>query len=144
MWGIILWTRQCAHSDCVALWKLNFQYGGESARNWPILTEYSVKVRPFLFPFTIGKSDLNYSECVKVFLYVLSCFFMVLKEKRYHGLLVCNWSLFFEKVKLDVRRSLEPLKYIDGRFDPSLPALTKRSQTPSNSTCVSRILDASV
>ena len=81
--------------------------------------------------------------CKSVFVRIV-VFFMVLKEKRYHGLLVCNWSLFFEKVKLDVRRSLEPLKYIDGRFDPSLPALTKRSQTPSNSTCVSRILDASV
>ena len=66
--------------------------------------------------------------CKSIFVRIV-VYFMVLKEKRYHGLLVCNWSLFFEKVKLDVRRSLEPFK---------------RSQTPSNSTCVSRILDASV
>ena len=35
----------------------------------------------------------------------------------------------FEKVKFDVRRSLEPFKDLDGRFDPSSTALTKRSQT---------------
>ena len=81
--------------------------------------------------------------CKSIFVRIV-VYFMVLKEKRYHGLLVCNWSPFFKKVKLDVRRSLEPFKDLDGRFDPSLPALTKRSQTPSNSTCVSRILSASV
>ena len=69
---------------------------------------------------------------------------MVLKEKCNHGLLVCNLSPNFEKVKLNVRRSLEPFKDLDGRFDPSLTALTKRSQTSSNSTCVSRNLSASV
>ena len=35
----------------------------------------------------------------------------------------------FEKVKFDVRRSLEPLKDLDGRFDSTSTALTKRSQT---------------
>ena len=50
----------------------------------------------------------------------------------------------FEMVKLDVCLSLEPFKGLDGRFDPSSTALTKRSQTLSNDTCVSRILSASV
>ena len=35
----------------------------------------------------------------------------------------------FKKVKFDVRRSLEPSKDLDGCFDPSLTALTKRSPT---------------
>ena len=43
--------------------------------------------------------------------------------------LVCNLRPVFEKVKFDVRRSLEPFKDLDGRFDPSLTALTKRSPT---------------
>ena len=81
--------------------------------------------------------------CKSIFVRIV-VYFMVLKEKRYHGLLVCNLSPIFEKVKLDVRRSLEHFKDLDGRFDPSLTALTKRSQTSSNSTCVSRILSASV
>ena len=34
--------------------------------------------------------------------------------------LVCNLRPVFEKVKFDVRRSLEPFKDLDGRFDPSL------------------------
>ena len=50
----------------------SFPYGGESSRNRQILTEHSVKVRPFLFPFTIGKCNLIYSECVKVF-FVRTC-----------------------------------------------------------------------
>ena len=57
---------------------------------------------------------------------------------------VCNLSPDFKKVKFDVRRSLEPFKDLDGRFDPSLTALTKRSQMLSNGTCVSRILSAGV
>ena len=69
---------------------------------------------------------------------------MVLKDKRNHCFLVCNLRPVFEKVKFDVRRSLEPFKDLDGRFDPSSTALTKRSQTLSNGTCVSRILSASV
>ena len=81
--------------------------------------------------------------CKSIFVRIV-VYFMVLKEKRNHGLLVCNLSPIFEKVKLDVRRGLEPFKDLDGRFDPSLTALTKRSQTSSNSTCVSRILSASV
>ena len=54
---------------------------------------------------------------------------MVLKDKRNHCFLVCNWRPVFEKVKFDVRRSLEPFKDWDGRFDTSLTALTKRSPT---------------
>ena len=69
---------------------------------------------------------------------------MVLKDKRNYCFLVCNLRPAFEKVKLDVRLSLEPFKDLDGRFDPSSTALTKRSQTLSYSTCVSRILCASV
>ena len=82
--------------------------------------------------------------CKSIFVRIV-VYFMVLKEKRNHGLLVvCNLSPIFKKVKLDVRRGLEPFKDLDGRFDPSLTALTKRSQTSSNSTCISRILSASV
>ena len=53
---------------------------------------------------------------------------MVLKDKRSHCFLVCNLRPVFEKVKFDVRRSLEPFKDLDGHFDPSSTALTKRSQ----------------
>ena len=69
---------------------------------------------------------------------------MVIKDKRDHYFLVCNLRPDFEKVKFDVRRSLEPFKDLTDRFDPSLTALTKRSQTLSNDTCVSRILRAGV
>ena len=69
---------------------------------------------------------------------------MVLKDKRKHCFSVCNLISVFERVKFDVRFSLEPFKDLDGRFDPSSTALTKRSQTLSNDTCVSRILSASV
>ena len=69
---------------------------------------------------------------------------MVLTDKRNHCFLVCNLRPVFEKVKFDVRRSLEPFKDLDGRFDPSLTALTKRSQTLSDGICVSRILSAGV
>ena len=51
---------------------------------------------------------------------------MVLKDKRNHCFLVCNLRPVFEKVKFDVRRSLEPFKDLDGRSNPSLTALTKR------------------
>ena len=53
---------------------------------------------------------------------------MVLKDKR-NQFLVCHVRPVFEKVKFDVRRSLEPFKDLDGRFDPSSTALTKRSPT---------------
>ena len=69
---------------------------------------------------------------------------MVHRDKRNHYFSVSNLRPVFEKVKFDVRRSLEPFKDLDGRFDPSSTALTKRSQKLSNSTCVSRILSASV
>ena len=66
---------------------------------------------------------------------------MVLQDKRNHSdcFFVCDLRPDFEKVELDVRRSLEPFKDLDSRFDPSSIALTKRSRTPSNSTCVSPI-----
>ena len=54
---------------------------------------------------------------------------MVLKDKRNHCFLVCNLRPVFEKVKLGVRRSLKLFKGLDGRFDPSSTALTKRSPT---------------
>ena len=82
--------------------------------------------------------------CKSIFLYVFVAHSMVLKDKRNHCFLVCNLRPVFEKVKFDVRRSLEPFKDLDGRFDPSSTALTKRSQKLSNGTCVSRILSASV
>ena len=42
---------------------------------------------------------------------------------------VRNLRLDFKKVKFDVRRRLEPFNDLDGRFDPTLTALTKRSLT---------------
>ena len=77
-------------------------------------------------------------------MYVFVAYSMVLKDKRNHCFLVCNLRPVFEKVKFDVRRSLEPFKDLDGRFDPSSTALTKRSQTLANGACVSCILIASI
>ena len=62
---------------------------------------------------------------------------MVLKDKR-NQFLVCHVRPVFEKVKFDVRRSLEPFKDLDDRFDPSSTALTKRHM------CFSHFLSASV
>ena len=63
---------------------------------------------------------------------------MVLQDKRNHSdcFFVCDLRPDFKKVELDVRRSLEPFKDLDSRFDPSSIALTKRSRTLSNSICV--------
>ena len=66
---------------------------------------------------------------------------IVLKDKRTVFYYVI-WDRFFEKVIFNLRLSLEPFKDLDGRFDPSSTALTKRSQTLSNDTCVSRILSS--
>ena len=54
---------------------------------------------------------------------------MVPKDKRNHCFSVSNLRPVFEKVNFDVRRSLEPFRDLDGRFDPSSKALTKRSPT---------------
>ena len=69
---------------------------------------------------------------------------MVLKDKLAHCLFVCNLRPDFKKVKFDVRRSLEPFKDLDGCFDPSLTAMSKRSQMLSNGTCVYHILSSGV
>ena len=53
---------------------------------------------------------------------------MIPRDKRNHRFSVSNLRPVFEKVKFDVRRSLEPFKDLDGHFDP-LTALTKRSPT---------------
>ena len=124
-----------------------FQYGAESSKNRQILTDHSVKVRPLFFPFTIGKCNLIYSECVTVF-FVRICrvFYGSPRTNAITVFPVSNLTRrpVFEKVKFDVRRSLEPFKDLDGRFDPSSTALTKRSQTLSNGTCISRFLSDSV
>ena len=52
---------------------------------------------------------------------------MVFKDKHNHCFLVCYLRPVFEKVKFDVRLSLNPFKDLDGRFDLSSTALTKRS-----------------
>ena len=62
-------------------------------------------------------------------MYVFVAYSMVLKDKRKHCFLVCNLRPVFEKVKFDVCLNLEPFKDLDGRFDPSSTALTKRSPT---------------
>ena len=108
------------------------------------MTEHSEEVRSFLFPFTIGKYNFIYRECIKVFFVRICRVFYGSQGQTQSLFLVCYLRPVFEKVKFDVRRSLEPFKDLDGRFDPSSTALTKRSQTLSNGTCVSRILSASV
>ena len=78
--------------------------------------------------FVIGRlrtQDLFFRRSPNVlansyFLYVSVAYSMVLKDKRNHSFLVCNLRPVFEKVKFDVRRSLEPFKDLDGHFDPSL------------------------
>ena len=54
---------------------------------------------------------------------------MVPKDKLNHCFSLSNLRLVSEKDKFDVRCSLEPFKDLDGRFDPSSTALTKRSPT---------------
>ena len=54
---------------------------------------------------------------------------MIPRDKRNHRFSVSNLRPVFEKVKFDVRRSLEPFKDLDGRSNPSLTALTKHSPT---------------
>ena len=108
------------------------------------MTEHSVKVRPFLFPFTIGKCNLIYSECVKVFFVRICRVFYGSQGQTRSLFFVCNLRPDFKRVKFDVCRSLEPFKDLDGCFDPYSTALTKRSQTLSNGICVSRILSAGV
>ena len=60
--------------------------------------------------------------------YLSSIQWKILEDKRNHCFLVCNLRPVFEKVKFDVRLSLEPFKDLDGCFDPSLTALTKALQ----------------
>ena len=67
--------------------------------------------------------------CKSIFWYVFVAYSVVPKDKRNHCFSVSNLRQVFKKVKFDVRRSLEPFKDFDGRFDPSSTALTKRSQT---------------
>ena len=67
--------------------------------------------------------------CKSVFFYVFVAYSLVLKDRRKHCFLVCNLRPVFEKVKFDVRLSLEPFKDLDGRFDPSSTGLIKRSPT---------------
>ena len=57
------------------------------------------------------------------------CVFNGRFSRTSHCFLVCNLRPVFEKVKFDVRRSLKPFKDLNGRFDPSLTALTKSSST---------------
>ena len=82
--------------------------------------------------------------CKSIFCTYLSRILWFSRTNAITVFLVCNLRPVFEKVKFDVRRSLEPFKDLDGRFDPSLTALTKRSQTLSDGICVSRILSAGV
>ena len=62
--------------------------------------------------------------CKSIFLYAFVAY-SILKDKHNHCFLVPD----FEKIQFVVRRSLEPFKDLDGRFDPSSTALTKRSPT---------------
>ena len=65
-------------------------------------------MRPFLLPFTTGTCNLIYSECVNVF-FVRICRVCYGSQGQTQSLfLVCYLRPVFEKVKFDVRRSLEP------------------------------------
>lgn len=63
---------------------------------------------------------------------------MLLTDKRNHCFLVCNLRPVFEKVKFHINSRLKPIKDLNSRFDPSLTALTKRSQMLFNGTRVLR------
>ena len=82
--------------------------------------------------------------CKNIFCTYLSGILQFSRTNAITVFLVCNLRPVFEKVKFDVRLSLERLKDLDGRFGPSSTVLIKRFQTLSNSTRVSRILSASV
>ena len=82
---------------------------GKSGRNRQNLTEHSVKVSPFLFPSTITESNLIYSECVNLFLFFFFCTYL-------------SRILWFSRTVF----SRPVFKDLDGRFDPSSIALTKR------------------
>ena len=69
-----------------------FQYGWKSCRNRLILTEHSVKVRPFLFSFAIVTWNLVDSEWVEVF-FVRIC-------RVFYGSRGQAQSLFFSMWKL--------------------------------------------
>ena len=78
----------------------SLQYGGENSRIRQILSEHSVKVRPFLFPFTIGKCNLIYSERVKVFfVHICRVFYVSQGQTRSLFFFVCNLKPNFKKVK---------------------------------------------
>ena len=79
--------------------------------------------------------------CKSIFCSYLSRILWFSRTNAITVFFVCNLSPDFKKVKFDVRRSLEPFKDLDGRFDPSSTALTKHSPL---GTRVSRILSASV
>ena len=70
--------------------------------------------------------------CKSIFLFVFVAYSMAPKDKCNNCLSVSNLRPVFEKVKVDVRHSLELFKDLDGRFDPSSTALTKRSQMCSS------------
>ena len=82
--------------------------------------------------------------CKSIFCSYLSRILWFSRTNALTVYLYAIWDQISRRSKFDVRRSLEPFKDLDGCFDPSLTALTKRSQTLSNGTCVSRILSAGV
>ena len=125
---------RCIVVDSFSIWRWKRQ-------NSAHFDQHSVKVRLFLFPFTIGTWNHLFWMCKNIFCTYLS---RILWFSRTNAITVCNLRPDFKKVKFDVRRSLKPFKDLIGRFDPSLTALTKRSQTLSKGACVSRILSAGV
>ena len=108
------------------------------------ISKNSVKVRPFLFPFTIGKYNLIYSECLELFFVRICRVFYHSQGQTQALFLACYLRPVLEKVKFVVRHSLKPFKDLFGHFDPSSTALTKRAQTRSNCTNVLCILSDSV
>ena len=67
--------------------------------------------------------------CKSIFFYFFCRVFYGSRGQTKSLFLKCNLRPVFEKVKFDVRRSLEPFKYLDGRFGPFSTALTKHSPT---------------
>ena len=68
------------------------------------MTEHSVKVRPFLYPFTIVKCNLIHTSCVEVFYVCICPIFSWFSRTNAIPVVfkACNLRPVFEKAKFDV------------------------------------------
>ena len=77
-----------------------------------------------------------HTERLKAFLYVFVACSVGSQRQTQSLAFSIDLRPVFEKVKFDVRHSLKPFKDLDGRFDPSSTALTKRSPAVLVSLCI--------